>query len=66
MWAGCGAAEYISKFSAIQGKALDDINALPDIKVFLKSAQEMKYLLILTLSSALFQENASRVLFKLL
>jgi hypothetical protein len=50
----------------MQGKTLDGINALPDIKVFLKSAHEMKYLLILTLSSALFQENANRVLFKLL
>lgn len=66
MWTRCGASEYIRKFSAMQGKAIDGINALPDIKLFLKSAHEMKYLLILTMSSALFQENANRVLFKLL
>jgi hypothetical protein len=45
---------------------LDGINSLPEIKSFLRSAQEMKYLLILTLSGALFQESANRVLLKLL
>jgi hypothetical protein len=45
---------------------LDGLNSLPDIRSFLRSAQEMKYLLILTLSSALFQEQANRFLFKLL
>lgn len=51
----------------MQEKSLNAINALPDIRSFLKSAHEVKYLLILTLCSSLFQNSTYvRVLLKLL